>query len=139
MNEITEFKKSKRDGVIIDNNMKNYDDVVLFPEKLAEAEEMIAKYGIPEEWAHQLAEKGERHHFWTSGVLLRADGEENTFTLAAKTKVGVSETSYTIYTTAELLSQLIKAHWGQEVKVHIQHTVKKEGQWLYELLEVRDV
>ena len=139
MNEVTELKKSKQHTVIIDNDMKNYDDVVLFPEKVAEANETIAKYGIPEKWAHQLAEKGERHHFWTRGVFIRADGEDNTFTLAVKTKGNVSETTYTIHTTAELLSQLIKAYWGQELKVHIQHKVKKERQWLYELMETSDV
>ncbi|MFA6924706.1 MAG: hypothetical protein WC223_10705 [Bacteroidales bacterium] len=44
---IKELKKSKVPIVIIDKSLNKYDNVVLFPDKVALANEMLMKFGIP--------------------------------------------------------------------------------------------
>lgn len=52
----TELKKRKIPIVKIDESLNKYDDVVLFPEKLEKANEMLRKVGLPKQWTN------EKHH-----------------------------------------------------------------------------
>ncbi len=47
----TELKKRKVPIVKLDKSLNQYDDVVLFPEKLEKANEMLQKVGPPKQWA----------------------------------------------------------------------------------------
>ena len=44
---IKELNKRKVPIVVIDKNLDKYNDVVLFPDKLAKANEMLRKVGLP--------------------------------------------------------------------------------------------
>ena len=48
----TELKKRKIPIVKIDKSLNKYDDVVLFPEKLEKANEMLRKVGLPKQWTN---------------------------------------------------------------------------------------
>jgi hypothetical protein len=52
----TEIKKRKIPIVKIDKSLNKYDDIVLFPDKLEKANEMLRKVGLPKQW------KNEKHH-----------------------------------------------------------------------------
>ena len=50
MKVITEIKKRKIPIVRVDNSLKEYDDKILFPDKLEKANEMLRKIGLPKQW-----------------------------------------------------------------------------------------
>ena len=51
-----ELKKRKIPIVKIDKSLNKYDNIVLFPDKLEKANEMLRKVGLPKQWAN------EKHH-----------------------------------------------------------------------------
>ena len=51
-----ELKKRKIPIVKIDKSLNKYDDIVLFPDKLEKANEMLRKVGLPKHWTN------EKHH-----------------------------------------------------------------------------
>ncbi len=136
MKGIIEIKKSNQFDIIIDNELNKYDDKVLFPEKLQEANETLAKYGLPEKWANELAETGQKHSFWTTGILKSADAIENSFSIIVKSKNNNSGKIYNIITSAQTLSKLVKEHWNVMVKVHIQPKSLEGNPIQYDLIEV---
>ena len=55
---IKELNKRKVPIVVIDKSLNKYNDVVLFPEKLAKANEMLRKVGLP----HQVKSPNTKKH-----------------------------------------------------------------------------
>ncbi|MFV0265539.1 MAG: hypothetical protein ACK5HT_00225 [Draconibacterium sp.] len=51
-----EIKKRKIPIVRVDKSLNEYDDKVVFPEKLEKANEMLKKIGLPKQWTT------EKHH-----------------------------------------------------------------------------
>lgn len=49
-NTIKELEKRKVPIVRIDKSLDKYDDVVLFPDKLEKANEMLRTVGLPKQW-----------------------------------------------------------------------------------------
>lgn len=49
----TEIKKRKIPIVKIDSSLNKYDDIVLFPDKLEKANEMLRKVGLPKQWTKE--------------------------------------------------------------------------------------
>ena len=47
--DIKELNRRKTPIVIIDNSLKEYKDVVLFPEKVEKANEMLRTVGLPKD------------------------------------------------------------------------------------------
>lgn len=45
-----ELKKRKVPIVRVDKSLNNYDDKIMFPEKLEKANEMLRKIGLPKQW-----------------------------------------------------------------------------------------
>jgi hypothetical protein len=56
MKVITEIKERKIPIVRVDESLNNYDDKILFPDKLEKANEMLRKIGLPKQWIT------EKHH-----------------------------------------------------------------------------
>ena len=54
MDIIKEIRKRKVPIVIIDKSLNKYDDIILFPDKLEKANEMLRTLGLPK----QLLKKG---------------------------------------------------------------------------------
>ena len=50
MKVTTEIKKRNIPIVRIDKSLNKYDDVILFPDKLEKANEMLRKVGLPKQW-----------------------------------------------------------------------------------------
>ena len=49
----TELKRRKIPIVKIDKSLNKYDDIVLFPNKLKKANEMLRKVGLPKQWTDE--------------------------------------------------------------------------------------
>ena len=56
MKSILELNEKKIPVVPIDKSLNKYKDIVLFPDKLAKANEMLRNVGLPKQWT----EKNER-------------------------------------------------------------------------------
>ena len=50
MKVIEEIKERKVPIVRIDESLNKYDNIILFPEKLEKANEMLRRTGIPKQW-----------------------------------------------------------------------------------------
>ncbi|MDR1023540.1 MAG: hypothetical protein LBL94_09775 [Prevotellaceae bacterium] len=50
MNVTVEVKKRKIPIVRVDKSLNKYDDIVLFPDKLKKANEMLRRVGLPKQW-----------------------------------------------------------------------------------------
>ena len=50
MNVIAEIEKRKIPIVRVDKALNEYDDKILFPEKLEKANEMLRRIGLPKQW-----------------------------------------------------------------------------------------
>ncbi len=48
----TELKKRKIPIVKIDNSLDKYDNIIMFPDKLEKANEMLRKVGLPKQWTN---------------------------------------------------------------------------------------
>lgn len=48
-----ELKKRKIPIVKIDQSLNKYDSIVLFPDKLEKANEMLRKVGLPKQWTNE--------------------------------------------------------------------------------------
>ncbi len=60
MKVIREIKKRKIPIVRVDKSLNNYDNKILFPEKLEKANEMLRNVGLPKQWTNKIttANKG---------------------------------------------------------------------------------
>jgi hypothetical protein len=63
---IREIKKRKVPIVRIDKSLNKYDDIVLFPNKLEKANEMLRTVGLPKQWinsttSNKVLAKARRH------------------------------------------------------------------------------
>ncbi|GHT23593.1 hypothetical protein FACS189430_07100 [Bacteroidia bacterium] len=50
-----ELKKRKIPIVSIDSSLNKYDNIVVFPDKLEKANEMLRKVGLPKQWTSSLS------------------------------------------------------------------------------------
>ena len=50
MKVTAEIKKRKIPIVRVDTSLNQYDDKILFPDKLEKANEMLRKIGLPKQW-----------------------------------------------------------------------------------------
>ena len=53
MNVTTEIRKRKIPIVRVNRSLNEYDDKILFPDKLEKANEMLRKIGLPKQWVTQ--------------------------------------------------------------------------------------
>jgi hypothetical protein len=56
MKVIAEIQKRRIQIVRIDKSLDKYDDIILFPDKLEKANEMLRRTGLPKQWMT------EKHH-----------------------------------------------------------------------------
>jgi P pilus assembly chaperone PapD len=137
MEEVIEVKRKKRPSLIIDNSID--DSKIMFPEKLKRAQEFLAKNGLPPVVANMYAEKGVKVDFMTSGTVIQADAKENTFSLyvISKDTEIPTENVYIISTTPDILSTIVKGHWGEKIKVFLRPKAIIGQPFYYDLLEIR--
>jgi hypothetical protein len=106
--------------------------------KLKQAEETLARYGLPEEVANKEAEKGIKYNFWTTGSLVQADAKENTFSLRVKTSDKLTENTYIISTSSETLAKIVKQFWGENIRVFLRPKAIIGQPFYYDLIEIEE-
>lgn len=140
MKEIIAIKEFKRPNIIIDNSLPNYDNVNLFPKKVLQAKEFLAKNGLPEKLSNEALARGVKYNFCTTGILHSANTVENTFVFIAKSyDYPDGNHQYTITTTPKILNTLFKDYSGEPIRIHIKAKVKKGEKWLFKLIEVKSL
>ncbi len=105
--------------------------------KLQQANETIAKYGFPEELANKRALTGEKLNFWTSGIVVQADAQKNTFSVTVQSENKQTENTYIISTTAEILKSIVKEYWSGTIDVFLKPKAIIGQPYYYDLLEIR--
>ena len=133
MIEVIEFKEQK---VTINPELDKYNDVVSFPEKLARANEMLAKWGLPKELEEQMLAEERENAIEIEGTLSQADVATHTFWMDVAATDNQPQTIYKITALPDALKQLVKDHWGDVVKVYIQPQWEASTTSDYELIEV---
>ena len=137
MKEIVDNNKSKYPDIIIDKELNKYNNSVFQSNKLKQANQIISKYGLPDEWEKETLDLKEEKSFWISGILKQADAEKNTFLVTVQAPDKPSKTHFNILTLAETLSDLVKKYWGKNLTVYIKPIDKKNKTMQYELLDVK--
>lgn len=125
--------------VNINDPLKNCANRVYFENKLKRMNELLEVTGMPEEYYRQQEQlrKQELSVLGIKGILSNADVKTNTFLLVVKGADNISELHYTITTvSSETLTQLVKAHWNDMVKVNVKQKEQNGAEREYELIEV---
>ena len=123
-------------GVTIDPELDKYKDVVMFPKKLARANEMLAKWGIPKAWEEERQQKKREQALCVNGTLSHADLDTNTFLIVVEATDNAPQTRYTVTAVAAVLKKIVKDYWGDLVKVYIKPKGETATPLEYELVEV---
>ena len=84
MKEIIEVSELYDVDVVYDPELDKYEGRVLFPEKLAQAQETIAKYGLPKEWEDERKKRKEEQAFWVKGMLSQANIGTHSFLIVVE-------------------------------------------------------
>ena len=132
--ESTESTELYMSEATYDPELDKYEGKILFPKKLAEAQETLAKYSLPKEWADKIQERESKKAVWIEGQLREANIETNTFLIVVEATESQPQLTYMVSTLTDVLQRLVKNYWGRLVNVHIKP--KEEGQGQYELIEV---
>ena len=120
----------------VNHNLDKYENVVSFPEKLARANEMLAKWGLPKELEEQMLAEEREDAIWIEGTLSQADVATHTFWVDVAATDNQPQTIYKVTSLPDVLKQLVKDHWGDVVKVYIQPKWEASTTSDYELIEV---
>ena len=125
-------KELEEYGVTIDPELNKYRDVVMFPKKLARANEMLAKWGIPKAWEEERQQEEREQTLCVNGTLSHADLDTHTFLIVVEATDNAPQTRYTVTAVTAVLKKIVKDYWGDVVKVYIKPTTSIE----YELVAV---
>ena len=121
----------------INHELDKYEDVIMFPEKLQRANEMIERYGLPKKLEERLLLRKKQKAFWTKGILTQADADKNTFVLLATDEDGLTKNAYPITVVLpETLTKLVKNYWNGIAQVHIKPKTLDENETEYDLIDV---
>ena len=131
MNEIIELRAQK---ITINPELDKYNDVVSFPKKLARANAMLEKWGLPKELEDRILQRELKDALWVKGILRQVDADTNTFLIVVTATDNQPQAAYMVTTLSDILNKLVKEYWGNEVRVYIKPQ-NQSGQQ-YELIEV---
>ena len=120
----------------VNHDLDKYENVVSFPEKLARANEMLAKWGLPKELEEQMLAEERENAIEIEGTLSQADVATHTFWVDVAATDNQPQTIYKVTSLPDVLKQLVKDHWGDVVKVYIQPKWEASTTSDYELIEV---
>lgn len=111
----------------IDEKLNQYTDVVMNPKKLERANEIIMKYGIPQELLND-------DSISISGLIKEVNADDNTFVISSDEK---KNSKYLVSTIAEKLNDLVKKYWGSRLTISIKLIESNDALKKYELIEVQ--
>ena len=133
MEQIAELrKKSPRTNADLDKR----NNAVAIPDRLARANAMIEKYGIPKEWEAEMLQREQEQAFWQKGVLTSADIATNTFSITAEKTDNQAEKTYKITALPTGLNKIVKENWGEMMRVHIKPKGDIETATAFDLIDV---
>ena len=136
MKEITVLKQPKPIRVKINPDLNQYDNVVMSPRKLEEANEALAKYGLPKEWQADYDKIICEKSFWVRGWLSEVNIETCTCVVFGKASGERSEKAYNITAfSADILLELVKKYEDKMLKVHIKPKGEDSDESGYEFIE----
>ena len=121
--------------VTVNHDLDKYDNVVLFPKKLARANEMIAKWGLPKEWEDEIGESERENDLFVKGKLCQGNIDTHSFLIIVEATDSQPQMSYMVTTTSDILTKLFNEYWERNaVNVHIKPKIESPDQ--YELVDI---
>ncbi len=136
MKEITVLKQPKPISAKINPALNKYDNAVVSPTKLEEANETLAKYGLPKEWQADYDKIIRDKSFWVRGTINQANIDICTFVVVGRASGKRSEKTYNIAAlSSDILSELVKKYGDETLKVHIKPKDEEGDESSYEFIE----
>ena len=133
MEEIAELRKKNPQ---VNSGLDKRNNAVVIPDRLARANAMLEKYGIPKEWEAEMLQREQEQAFWQKGVLTAADIATNTFSITAESTDNQAEKTYKITALPTDLNKIVKENWGEMMRVHIKPIGDIETATAFDLIEV---
>ncbi len=119
---------SKYPSVTIVKSLNKKSNQVMNSKKLARANEMIEKHGLPEGYEHL-------DILTFKGVLKYANAEKNSFTIAREMDWKEEIIDYEITALPQTLTDLVKKYWGEKITLSVK-PIRSNGEILeYKLIE----
>jgi hypothetical protein len=136
MEDIMDLKKIKQPNFVINPDLNKYENVNMFSEKLKAANEILEKYPIPANiYLDSFSKIEQEVGFEVKGILKRADASKNSFLVIEMD--GSCEINYNIQTESKTLNKIVKAFWGEQIRVHIRPKINENNLFEYELIEIK--
>ena len=133
MEQIAELRKESPQ---VNSGLDKNNNAVVIPDRLARANAMLEKYGIPKEWEAEMLQCEQEQAFWQKGVLIAADIATNTFSITAEATDNQAEKTYKITALPTDLNKIVKENWGEMMRVHIKPKGDLETATAFDLIEV---
>jgi hypothetical protein len=121
---------TKYPTVTIVKSLKKNSDQVMNSKKLARANEIIEKSGLPEGYEHL-------DILTFEGVVKYANAENNTFTIAREVDWKEEIIDYEITALPQILTDLVKKYWSEKITITVK-PIRSNGEILeYKLIEIK--
>jgi hypothetical protein len=121
---------AKYPNVTLDVSLNQHSKRVINSKKLERANEIILKYGIPQELSND-------DSIHISGVIKEVNADENTFVISVQSSDEKKNSKYLVVTIAEKLDDLVKKYWGNSLTISIKPLQSNGSLKQYELIEVQ--
>jgi hypothetical protein len=121
---------AKYPNVTLDVSLNKHSKRVINSKKLERANEIILKYGIPQELLNN-------NSISISGVIKEVNADENTFVISVQSSDENKNSKYLVVTFAEKLNELIKKYWGDKLTISIKPMHSNGHLKQYELIDVQ--
>jgi hypothetical protein len=121
---------AKYPNVTLDVGLNKHSKRVINSKKLELANEIILKYGIPQELLNE-------DSISISGVIKEVNADKNTFVISVQSSDEKKNSKYLVVTIAEKLNDLVKKYWGDSLTISIKPVMSNGQAKQYELIEVQ--
>jgi hypothetical protein len=121
---------AKYPNVTLDVGLNKHSKRVINSKKLELANEIILKYGIPQELLNE-------DSISISGVIKEVNADKNTFVISVQSSDEKKNGKYLVVTIAEKLNDLVKKYWGDSLTISIKPVMSNGQAKQYELIEVQ--
>lgn len=138
MKDLIEVNESATTDIVINSELNKYDNKILLPHRLAEANAFIAKYGLPKEVIEMRERRIREQGFWVEGFLCQAEALTKTFWLFVEATNTQPQKTYAIKTwKSDTLTELVKNHWDTAINVHIMPQNPQDKETMYDFIAVK--
>ena len=132
MKETFVFRGQK---VTINPELDKYNHIVSSPKKMARANEIFAKWGLPKEWEDEIGESERESDLFVKGKLCQGNTDTHSFLITVEATDSQPQMSYLVTTTSDILTKLFNEYWERDaVNVHIKPKIESPDQ--YEFIDI---